>query len=196
MTSAQKKRVTARRELSGGVAPSGLAALVPLLVPGGPLVLGLVLPSFMFQGDQTASRIGLGPAFWPGTMLAALSVLSAVWIGYEIWALRRAGRRSLMTAPREDGPYDMGKALIGLCGIIGYGWLLPILGFAIATSLFIALWCWFGGLRKPLVVLPVTLIGTIALLWLFMGLALMPLPRGSGVFDGFSIWLLRITGIY
>lgn len=196
MASANENRGAAGRLPSGGNHPSGLAALIPLIVPVVVHLLALILPSFMFQSNQSSSQIGFGPAFWPMVMLRILTILSAIWVGYEICALRRTACPALMTTPREDGEYDIGKALIGLVGIVAYGWLLPIIGFALATSLFIMLWCWFGNMRKPVVIVSVALIGTIALLWLFMGLALMPLPRGNGIFDGFSIFLLRITGIY
>jgi len=185
---------TARK--AGGHPPSGLIRHLPSLVPVVLLVLALTLPGQMFQSDQRPSSIGLGPAFWPDAMLWGLAVFSALWIGRDIWALGRAGRRPTLSLPREDGPYDYRKALVGLVMIVAYGWLLPTLGFAVSTAVFIAIWCLFGGLRNLAVVVPVTLIGTLALLWLFMGLALMPLPRGVGMFDTFSIWLLRATGIY
>lgn len=181
---------------SGGDPPSGPAALLPFLVPTGLLILALILPAFMFQSDQRVDGNGFGPGFWPRTMLSMLALFSAIWIIHDIWATRRRARQPMMRPPVEDGKYRMGKALVGLVGICVYGWLLPILGFAVATCLFVALWCWFGGIRNPLVVVPVTLIGTTGLLWLFMGLALMPLPRGAGVFDAVSIWLLRTVGIY
>ncbi len=194
---ADDNRATPGRDAgSGGMAPSGLATLLVFLVPVGLLVLALILPSFMFQSDQRIAGNGLGPGFWPRTMLSALALFSAIWIIHDLWATRRRTRLPMMQPPAEDGHYHMGKALVGLVGICAYGWLLPILGFAVATCLFIALWCWFGGTRNLLVVIPITLIGTVGLLWLFMGLALMPLPRGSGVFDGVSIWLLRLVGIY
>lgn len=181
---------------SGGQPPPGLIAHLPTLVPLVLLALALFLPGQMFQSDQRPSDVGLGPAFWPDAMLWGLGLFSGLWIARDIWAVQRAGRRPTLSLPREDGRYDYGRALAGLVMIVAYGWLLPVVGFAVSTAAFIAIWCLFGGLRKLLVVVPVTLIGTLALLWLFMGLALMPLPRGSGAFDTFSIWLLRATGIY
>ncbi|WP_299818887.1 tripartite tricarboxylate transporter TctB family protein [uncultured Jannaschia sp.] len=176
--------------------PSVRRRFVPTLLPAGLLVLALILPGRMFSRDQSADVVGLGPAAWPGAMLLALAVLSAIWVARDLWALRRPGSEPLLAPVREEEPYAMGKALAGLVMIVVYGWLLSVIGFALASALFIAGWCVFGGVRNPLVLVPVTLIGTVALLWLFMGLALMPLPRGQGVFDGFSIWLLQLTGIY
>ncbi|MFT7107228.1 MAG: putative tricarboxylic transport membrane protein [Yoonia sp.] len=196
MASAKPNKDIGQMPRAGGGIPPGYLRLLPTLIPLGLLLLALVLPAHMFQSDQTASRIGLGPAAWPRAMLLGMALFSALWIARDIWALSAAGRKSTLSIPVEDTHYHFGKAIIGLIMIIAYGWMLPKIGFATATATFILVWCLFGGLRNMLVVVPVTLIGTIALLWLFMGLALMPLPRGAGVFDNFSIWLLKATGIY
>lgn len=179
-----------------GAPATGLGRLLPALLPAVLFLLALTLPSQMFQSDQIAARVGLGPEIWPKTALGGLAVLSAVWFLRELWVLARAGRCSMLNPPAEDGHYHFGKAVAGLAMIVAYGWLLPQVGFAMATAGFIVLWCLIGGLRNPVVVLPVALIGTLALLWLFMGLALMPLPRGHGVFDTFSVWLLKAVAIY
>ena len=181
---------------AGGGVPPGLHRLLPTALPVALLFLALILPGHMFESDQTASNVGLGPAAWPRAMLLGMAFFSVLWIARDIWVLGAAYRRPTLSIPVEDSHYKFGKAIIGLVMIVAYGWLLPVVGFALSTAAFIAIWCIFGGLRNLWVVIPVTLIGTIALLWLFMGLALMPLPRGAGVFDTFSIWLLRATGIY
>lgn len=196
MASAHSHDRTGQTPRTGREPSSGLKRILPTLLPLALLIAALILPSQMFQGDQTASTIGLGPGAWPGAMLLGLAFFAVLWIARDLWVLSAAGRAPSLSFPVEDDHYHFGKAIIGLVLIVAYGWLLPVLGFAIATASFIAIWCLFGGLRNLLVIVPVTLIGTIALLWLFMGLALMPLPRGIGSFDNFSIWLLRATGIY
>jgi putative tricarboxylic transport membrane protein len=80
--------------------------------------------------------------------------------------------------------------------VVGYGWALPLVGFALATAVFIAAICLLGGLRRALVIVPVSIVGTAVLLWVFMGLALMPLNRGEGAFGRFSLAVLRGLGIY
>ena len=74
--------------------------------------------------------------------------------------------------------------------------MLPLVGFSLATAVFIVAICLLGGLRKALVIGPVSLLGTAALLWVFVGLALMPLDRGQGIFGRFSLAVLRGLGIY
>lgn len=196
MASAEQDDSAGQTPQTGGIIPPGLMRLLPTALPVALLLLALILPGHMFESDQTASKIGLGPAAWPRAMLQGMAFFSVLWIARDIWVLGAVHRKSTLTIPVEDSHYHFGKAIAGLVLIVAYGWLMPILGFAVATAIFIAVWCLFGGLRNLRMVIPVTLIGTISLLWLFMGLALMPLPRGAGVFDIFSIWLLRATGIY
>ena len=165
-----------------------------LLAPALFLLAALVLPSVMLEQTPDLRGTGPGPAAWPGTMLALAAVCAALWLIQELVTLRR-GRRAPAKSDEEE-EYVYSKAVIGLVLIVAYGSLLSISGFALTTVLFMALWCVLGGVRNPLVVVPVSLIGTTALLWMFMGLALMPLPRGVGVFDQISITILQGLGIY
>lgn len=187
-----------REAVPDGVRGQGTAALaLRLAAPAGFLVAALVLPGFMLESTRPPRGVGLGPAAWPQTMLALIAFAAAIWLVQEFLAWRRG--RSLAAAPAVAAPgevYSYAKAAAGLVMIVAYGWLLPVIGFPLATAAFIALWCFLGGLRHPLVVVPLSLVGTIVLLWIFMGLALMPLSRGQGVFDNISIAILQVLGIY
>ena len=184
------------RNRTGAGQTAGVVRLLPALLPAVLAVLALVLQHFVFWRGKPAVTTGLGPDAWPDLILNALALFSAIWLGLELWVLGRAGRRSALRAPDDDEIYRFGKAVIGIILIVLYGILLPLTGFALTTAAFIAIWCVYGGVRKPLVVLPVSLIGTWVLLWVFMGISLMPLSRGRGIFDQFSIWLLKALGIY
>jgi putative tricarboxylic transport membrane protein len=176
--------------------PFDIRRLLPIVLPVGLLVAALVLPGYMFWSARSGNVIGLGPGAWPNGMLRALGFFALLWIMREIWVLGGADRPPTLRPAQDEDRYAFGKALGGIAMIAVYGMLLPVTGFALTTCVFIAAWCIYGGLRNMMIVVPVTLIGTVALLWLFMGLALMPLPRGQGRFAEFSIWLLRATGIY
>ncbi|HMA14127.1 MAG: tripartite tricarboxylate transporter TctB family protein, partial [Bacteroidota bacterium] len=107
------------------------------------------------------------------------------------------GHRAAILAAASNGErYSYAKAIAGLAMIVAYGILLPVIGFPLATAGFVALWCLLGGIRHPFAVVPLALVGTAVLLWMFMGLALMPLSRGQGVFDGISVAILQLLGIY
>lgn len=174
----------------------GLVRILPALLPTFIFLLSLALPHFMFWRGRPEVTEGLGPDAWPDLILDCLAFFSAIWLAIEIWALGRAGRNSALRAPSDDEVYNFGKAFVGIVLIVLYGIMLQITGFALTTAIFIAVWCIYGGVHNPLVVAPVSLIGTGVLLWVFMGLALMPLSRGHGAFDQFSIWLLQMLGIY
>lgn len=168
-----------------------------LLAPASFLVAALVLPAFMLNTTRPFRGSGLGPAAWPQAMLALTAVCAAIWLAQEFLAWRRGREAPLAAeAARPGEAYSYVKAVIGLVMIVAYGWLLPVAGFPIATACFIALWCILGGLRNPFAVVPLSLVGTGVLLWVFMGLALMPLNRGQGLFDRISIALLQMLGIY
>jgi putative tricarboxylic transport membrane protein len=172
-----------------------IALALRLTTPGAFLVGALALPSFMLDTTRPLRGTGLGPAAWPQVMLALIAFCAAIWLAHEVFAWRR-GRPAITVAAANGEPYSYGKAVTGLVMIVAYGILLPVIGFPLATAGFIALWCILGGVRHPLAVTPLSLVGTAALLWMFMGLALMPLSRGQGLFDQVSVTILQLLGIY
>lgn len=194
-----------RNATDGGVAkhrdpapgPSLVSFLGRIALPGGFLALALILPSYMFDRPLRIRARGLGPDAWPTIFLNAIMICALLWIIAELWALYEnyKGRKP---APVYKAPevynYTKAGAAIGL--LLGLGWLLPNVGFPIAAALFILSWCLLGGIRNPVALILVSLIGMLILLWVFMGLALMPLSRGVGIFDEFTVWFLRLVRIY
>src|SRR3546814_9746606 len=74
-------------------------------------------------------------------MLAFIAVCAAIWLAQELLAWRRGRIVPLATEATPPGEvYSIPKAVIGLVMIVAYGGLLPIIGFPIATAIFIALW--------------------------------------------------------
>lgn len=187
---------------SGEAVPNGnghglMALVCHLAAPAGFLVAALILPFFMLDMDRPFRGVGLGPAAWPNAMLMLIAICAAIWLLQE-WLAWRRGRAALVVSEATPAGecYSTKKAVVGLVMIVAYGALLPLVGFPVATASFIALWCIFGGVRNTVAVLAVSLLGTVGLLWVFMGLALMPLSRGYGVFDRISIAILQMLGIY
>lgn len=168
-----------------------------IAVPGGFLTAALILPSYMFDRPLRIRARGLGPDAWPTVFLNAIAAIALFWVIAELWGLY-AARKGRQPAPLSRTPeaYNYARAAMGICLLLAFGWLLPTVGFPIAATLFIFGWCFLGGIRNPVALVSVSFIGMVALLWVFMGLALMPLSRGSGMFDAFSIWFLRLVKIY
>ena len=151
----------------------------------------------ILDSGRTFEARGLGPTAWPRFMLTLIAALSVVWIIQELIAWR-TGLRSPAPSGSGEAPDNSAyrQAALGMVLVVGYGWLLPLVGFSLATASFIVAICLLGGLRRALVIGPVSLVGTAALLWVFVGLALMPLDRGQGIFGRFSLAVLRGLGIY
>lgn len=182
-----------KAQIGSALAAFGSRLITPVLCLAG----GLLLPSMILESGRSFESRGLGPTAWPRFMLTLIAALSVVWIVQELIAWRKGVRNP---APAGSGEateeYDYRKATIGMLLVVGYGWVLPLVGFSLATAAFIAAMCLLGGLRNALVIGPVSLLGTAALLWVFVGLALMPLDRGQGIFGRFSLAVLRGLGIY
>jgi putative tricarboxylic transport membrane protein len=137
---------------------------------------------------------GLGPASWPRVALWLLAACAALWLvleARELWLGRSGGAA-------DDAPadYDRTKAFVALALTLVYGAAIPRIGFAFATLLFVAAFCAVGGIRRPRVLVPVCVLGTVVLLWVFAGVARMPLDRGQGPFDAATVALYRLLGIY
>ena len=166
-------------------------------IPCGFLAAALILPSFMFDRPLRIRARGPGPDVWPTVFLNAIAAIALFWVIAEIWTLYAAHKRKKAYPVAQNiEAYSYPKAALAIALLLAFGWLLPSVGFPIAATLFIFCWCFLGGIRSPVALIAVSFIGMLTLLWIFMGLALMPLSRGIGVFDEFTVWFLRLVRIY
>lgn len=140
----------------------------------------------------------VGPGGWPRAMLIGLAVFSFLALVTEVLAWRQAVRGGGDIEPprpkSENGSTAL--ALIGVAIILVYGFSIPYLGFALATFLFLVVWCLLGKVRSPLTIGLVSVIGTVVLLYMFVALAKMPLNRGAGPINEWTVSLYRILRIY
>lgn len=140
----------------------------------------------------------VGPGGWPRAMLMGLAIFAALTLLAELadWrqTLRRGGDPEIEALTANNGSELL--ALIGVGIILAYGFSIPYLGFALATVLFIAIWCAVGRIRSWLTITLVSVLGTIVLLYMFVALAKMPLNRGVEPFNGWTISLYRLLRIY
>lgn len=181
-------------------------------------VLGLISPAFFVivgtimlgyvaenpeQADAMARGIA-GPITWPKTMLYAVIFFAAVWLildlrlvmheyrAHQKYPAKVSSAKASSTAATES---DL-RIWIGLAIIVAYGFLIPVLGFTIATFLYIIVWLLLGGVRKPILISLVSLIGTIVMLYVFVKLALMPLDRGQGVFGEITLSIYQFLKLF
>ncbi len=189
----------------------GLGSVVAAL-----FVLGaLVLNRFIVQDPEMAEGMARGlatPLTWPRVMLAGIALCALGWCVQEGWRAFHAARKRRGTAQEvaqgealeggdvgfehEDEAVPGLPIALGLALAVAYAFVIPWLGFTVATVLFLLLWFLVGGIRRPVQLVSVALIGTLVLLFIFVKLALMPLDRGAGVFGEFTIALFRLLGFH
>ncbi len=162
-----------------------LAALGPLL--------GIVVAALLFLDtrsfDELAREGQLGPGFWPRLVLAGLALgCVAKLVGGRLRLERSAGHER---ADISRATLIAAIALIVLY-IVGAG----SLGFALATALFIAAFMRLCGARSPLSIVTNALVGTVVLLYAFVRLVYLPLPKGDGPFEAVTLALYRALGIF
>jgi putative tricarboxylic transport membrane protein len=140
------------------------------------------------------SRGLVGPATWPKVMLygaAACALGLFLCNAYSLF-----GRQPAASGKPAAAGYRELRSICAIALLAGYGVALPYLGFAWTTLAFLCAWLLLGGVRRLRILALVPTLGTIALLYVFVKLSLMPLNRGQGIFEQATIGLYRLLGIF
>lgn len=185
--------------MADGAAPRR-SLLVRAAAPG-LIVLACVLAApHIVRNPELLSRLqGAGPTFWPNLMLLGTGLCAAAWLGLEVWrSVRHPAAADELVPPlaSDSGPYDLKRAVAGIVLTLLYGAALPLLGFPIATALFMGTWLLLGRVHSPTLLATVPILGTLVLCYVFVLLARMPLERGAGAVGEFTIGLYQLLGIY
>ena len=72
---------------------------------------------------------------------------------------------------------------------------IGFLGFPISSVLFFWLFMRLAGEKKQMRMLLISVLGTIALLYLFVKVVYIPLPRGDWIFDDITLCIYRVLFI-
>ena len=164
--------------------------IAPLV--GVALALALALLPGTWGLDAIAR--GLGPGFWPRVALIGLA-LACLAKFVEEWRRARAGT---VVAVERDArlPLSRAKLAAGIALIVLYVFLAPYVGFALVTALFIATFMVLCGTRSMPVIAAHVVIGTAGLLYLFVKLVYLPLPKGDGPFEALTLALYRALRLF
>jgi len=132
----------------------------------------------------------LGAGFWPKMCLVGI-LLAAGLKGFELW--RGRGRAS------EDGgeckEMDNGKLALMMLLLVLVVPAIGLIGFPLASVLFFILFLFLAGLKKPLTLALVSLLGTVGLIYVFVKIVYIPLPRGDWFFDDITLMIYRALQI-
>lgn len=133
----------------------------------------------------------LGPDFWPRLVLAAL-MASCVLKLLEVARGKRAA-----AAPAAPGqPLSLPKLAGGIALVLGYPALAPLLGFPLTTALFLVAFMRLAETRGILLLTLTPVLGTVSLLYVFVKIVYLPLPKGAGVMEDLTIFFYRLLKIF
>jgi len=164
-------------------------ALKPLI---GPLFIFLLAVYFYILAggiDVNPMPGQLGPAFWP----RALLILLMVSCGIKALEIYRAPSEG--AAKKTSSGVDTLKLVLMIVAVLGVVFLMDMIGFVLANFLFLLLFMRIAGYRRMASLTLISALGTIGLLYLFVKVVYLPLPKGQFFFDDLTIFLYRVLYI-
>ena len=181
-----------------------MPALARVVAPLAGVIVAIALFITTRGLDEVARGEQLGPGFWPRVVLIGLGMACAAKL---VENLRRAtpGVRAAVADNRGAAVRDgaavpdgirRGTLALAVATIVLYVALAPWLGFALVTVGFIAVFMALAGARSPATIGAAAVVGTVGLLYVFVKLVYLPLPKGDGVFEMVTLALYRGLGIF
>jgi hypothetical protein len=80
--------------------------------------------------------------------------------------------------------------------LLGYVLATPTVGFPLATAGFIVAFMWLAGSRSLPALAACAVLGPVVLLYVFVKLVYLPLPKGAGAFEALTLGLYRFLRIF
>jgi putative tricarboxylic transport membrane protein len=171
------------------------------------LTLAIAVVLFVKAGqlefDHVPGRIG--PDIWPKLILALL-MAAAVWgtaktllfdIGGEaspmLHRIENAGEAD--AAGIDEREIHPARVWAALAGTLVYLWIMQYLGFFLSSFAFLAFIIYVGGYRRISRLLPISLIGSLLFMTIFVRVIYVSLPLGVQPFSRISLALLALLNI-
>ena len=167
------------------------------------IILGIAIYLWIvaenFQYEHVPDRIG--PDAWPKIVLVLLMATC-------VWQIGRVVIFGAQPVPADEAdeeapivPPDAGNfvhlAWIGIAITAAYAYLMPFVGFFVATAIFIAaIGAIAGRYRKPLPLIANSIVAPLVLMFVFMRVVYISLPLGRGAFKELSLILLKVLGVH
>lgn len=136
----------------------------------------------------------LGAAFWPKIILILLMISCGIKALEIILEQRREAAEVESTASPQAVNIPRLAAMIA--SIMGAVYAMEVLGFLLANFLFLMIFMIIAGWRKKISLLITPLVGTLFLLYLFVKVVYLPLPKGQWFFHDMTIFLYRLLHIF
>jgi len=156
----------------------------------------VILVFFLFMlfaslGLHEVRRFGeIGSGFWPISILALASILSAILLFSSLLKGKEKGEKESEEPPSPDSIASRRSArnivILSSVATLIYIFAMQWVGFAIATLLYVLGFIIILGERRKWVLIFSPLVVTVFILVVFSKFISIPFPRGSGVFAELS----------
>jgi putative tricarboxylic transport membrane protein len=179
-----------------------LLACTPYLLT---LAIAVVLfvKAGQFEFDHVPGRIG--PDVWPKLILV-LMMAAAAWGAAKTLLFNSGGEASPMllrieNASEVDAPgideseIYPARVWAALAGTLVYLWIMQYLGFFLSSFAFLAFIIYVGGYRRISRLLPISLIGSLLFMTIFVRVIYVSLPLGVEPFSRISLALLALLNM-
>jgi putative tricarboxylic transport membrane protein len=136
----------------------------------------------------------LGPDFWPRIALAAMMVICTVQVARLLLFGPASDKGFIDMTDDEEDSASRSTLLLGLGMVLttAYGASVTILGFLLATFLFLVLFMYLGRYRAHFAILASSAAGILLLTVLFQKVVYVSLPRGIPPFDRLTDLVLSL----
>ncbi len=137
----------------------------------------------------------MGPDWWPTVILVILIVTAVTDFLIAIRERRSVLLVAIGSAAEGQTPRSLRLLALGVVSVITFVGLAPVIGFALAAFLFLFAFITFGGLRRPITILLISIAGTVISLLLFGRLVYISLPRGIEPFQSITQLIYSLLGM-
>ncbi len=174
-----------------------------LIITTGCLVLVILASVYLYVDAGSIGAPGrrpgqIGPDAWPRAILLILMFCCVVKI-VDLWKHQHSRKQESVSPgqAREEAEAGNPKVLIaGVIMVFGFVLATDTIGFFLSSLLFLWGLTYLGGWKKKLYLVPISVLGTVAISYIFVKLVYIPLPKGTGFFEDVSILVYRTLGIF
>jgi len=159
------------------------------------LIFGLALYLYFLAGrlDDAPIPGQLGPYFWPRAILILLMVSCGIK-GIEILASRKEAETA-GEASSPLPPVQIPKLVALIAMVIGVVLAMDKIGFLLSNFFFLLVFLHLTGLRHKFLLLLISAGGTVVLIYLFVKVVYLPLPKGMWFFDDVTLFFYRLLAV-
>jgi len=162
----------------------------------GPILIFLLgVFFFVLAGrlDENPVEGQLGAFFWPRAIL----ILLMFSCGFKVLESFKGFGKGVADTGLEAPPTqaNMGKLVAMIVMLLAAVVSMEMIGFPLCNFLFLLLFMRIAGLKKKVHLLVISVLGTILLLYIFVKIVYLPLPKGQWFFTDFTIFLYRVLHI-